>query len=76
MEIGYHSTRLSELGNEAFKVLEMMRKVGMPQEVHDPHFEIAVKAAGLKTTSNTDKDVKENKGFKWWNRGFCREKGG
>ena len=75
MEIGYHNTRLSELGNEAFKVLEMMRKEGMPQDVHDSLFEIAVKAARLETTSITDKDVKENKRCKWWNKGFCREKG-
>ena len=39
----------------------MINKKGMAQEVHDPLFEIAVKAAGLETTSKTDKDVKENK---------------
>ena len=61
MEIGYHNTRLAELSNEAFKVLEMMRKEGMPQEVHDPLFEIAVKAAGLEKTDGKDQDLKEKK---------------
>ena len=37
------------LGNEAFKVLEDMRKEDMPHNVHDPLFEVAMKAAGLET---------------------------
>ena len=48
-EINYNSARLVMLGNEAFKVLEEMRKEGMPQEVHDPLFEVAMRAAGHET---------------------------
>ena len=47
-------TRLTELSNQPFKVDVIMRMEGMPQEDHDPLFEIAVNAAGLENTSNTN----------------------
>ena len=60
MEISFHNTRLSELGVDALKVLEMMRNEGMPMEVHDPLFNIAVKAAGLEGEKLKDQEVKES----------------
>ena len=74
MEINYHKSRLVVQGNEAIQVLEVMRSVGMPLAVHDPLFEVAINAAGLE--AGKDQEVKVNKRCKWWNRGYCREKGG
>ena len=76
MEINYHYSRLAVLGNEGLKVLEVMRREGMPMDVHDPLFEVAVRAAGLENKSVKDSVVKETKRCKWWNRGYCREKEG
>ena len=74
MEINYHNSRLVVLRGEALKVLEMMRSQELPMEVHDPLFQIAVRASGLEG----DKSQNQNKAkrCKWWNRGFCREKEG
>ena len=51
MEINYHYSRLAVLGNEGLLVLEVMRREGMPMEVHDPLFEVAVTAACLENKS-------------------------
>ena len=45
MEIGFHNDKLVVLGQEALKVLEEKKKEGMPLEVHDPLYNIALKAA-------------------------------
>ena len=44
----------------------------MPESVHDPLFDMALKAAGVHVVK--DKEVKVAKICKWWNRGFCRER--
>ena len=75
-EISYHNSRLVVLGNEAIKVLEIMRKEGMPMEVHDPLFEVAITAAGVKNKNTIKQEEQIKKRCKWYNRGFCREKGG
>ena len=74
-EISFHNARLVVLGQEAFRVLEDMRKKGMPKEVHDPLFDVATKAAGLEVDKDRETIVKEVKRCKWWDRGFCRERG-
>ena len=74
MEINYHNSRLEVLGGEALQVLEMMRSQGMPMEVHDPLFQIAVRASGLEVEKSQNQN--KAKRCKWWNRGFCREREG
>ena len=46
-EMRFHNARLVELGQEALKILEEKRKEGMPKAVHDPLFNMAIKAAGV-----------------------------
>ena len=57
--------------------LKYFQKQGMPQDVNDPLFEIALKAAGVDTGCNKSKDVVEtvtsSKRCKWWNRGYCQK---
>ena len=60
------------LGHEALKILEEKKKEGMPESVHDPLFDMALKAAGVHVVK--DKEVKVSKRCKWWNKGFCRER--
>ena len=69
-EISFHNERLVVLGQEGLKVLEEKKKEGMPLSVHDPLYDMALKAAGIGVL----KDVKVVKRCKWWNRGFCRER--
>ena len=64
-EISFHNARLVVLGQEAFRVLEDMRKKGMPNEVHDPLFDVATKAAGLEVDKDRETIVKEGKRCKW-----------
>ena len=70
--MSFHNARLVVLGQEALKVLEEKGKEGMPEEVHDPLFKMALKAAGIDDMK--DKEVKVSKRCKRWNRGFCRER--
>ena len=53
-----------------------MEPEGMFKEVLDPFFEVAMKAVGVES-SRKDKEKYKNKikRCKWWNRGYCREKG-
>ena len=76
MEINYHKSRLAVLGNEAIRVLEAMRIEGMPMEVHDPLFEVAINAAGLENSNKKEQKKNETRRCKWWNQGYCREKEG
>ena len=46
----------------------------MPMEVHDPLFQIAVRASGLEGEKSQNQN--KAKRCKWWNRGFCREREG
>ena len=54
MEINCHKSRLAVLGSEAIRVLEAMRIEGMPMEVHDPLFEVAINAAGLENSNKKE----------------------
>ena len=71
-EMSFHNARLVELGQEALIVLEQKRKEGMPEAVHDPLFNMALKAAGIEVVKV--KEVKVTKRCKWWNRGFCKQR--
>ena len=71
-EMSFHNARLVVLGHEALQILEEKKKEGMPESVHDPLFDMALKAAGVHVVK--DKEVKVAKRCKWWNRGFCRER--
>ena len=66
----YHNSRFVVLGKEAIQVLEVMKKEGMPKELLDLFVEVAMKAAGPESNMK-----EEEKRCKWWNRGFCHEKG-
>ena len=59
-EISFHNARLVVLGQEAFRVLEDIRKKGMPREVHDPIFDVATKAAGLEVDKDRETIVKRS----------------
>ena len=72
-EIMYHNSRLAVLSEEAIKVLDSMKTEGMSDEVIAPLMEVAVKAAGLESRDE-EKEKKEIKRCKWWNRGYHREK--
>ena len=73
-EIMYHNSRLSVLGKEAIQVLEVMEKEGMAKELLGPFVEVAMKAAGTELNVK-EKEEPTMKRCKWWNRGYCREKG-
>ena len=76
-EIMYHNSRLSVLGKEAIQVLEVMKKEGMTKELLEPFVEVAIKAAGAESNEEEkEKEKHTTKRCKWWNRGYCREKGG
>ena len=72
-EIMYHNSRLAVLGEETIQVLNSMKTEGMSDEVIAPLMEVAMKAAGLESRDK-EKERKEIKRCKWWNRGYCREK--
>ena len=76
MEINFHNSRLVVLGDEALKVLEVIRNEGMPMQVLDPLFSVARKAAGIDGEKPKDLEVLETRRCKWWNQGFCRDREG
>ena len=52
----------------------MMEKEGMAKELLGPFVEVARKAAGTELNVK-EKEEHTMKKCKWWNRGYCREKG-
>ena len=51
-----------------------MKSEGMSNEVLEPLFEVAKRAAGLECKTAKETEVKNNKMCKWWTRGFCRKR--
>ena len=61
------------LGIEAEKVLDEMKREGMPEQPLNIFYELARKAAWLESKISKNVEEKKARIYNWWNRGFCRE---